>query len=238
LGITTTNNINSYNTSSTSSASSNTTKNNAASMDTFLQLLSKEMQNQDVLNPSSNTEYITQLSQFTSLQALQNLVNYANNQNDLQTSLLGSSIVGKSVIVASYDSETNTLTKDHGIVTKCDFSQTTPMVTVNGKEYSLGSVMEVDNSPTADNFQYGTSLVGKTVTVTGTDAKGNSVDTTGVVSGCIYKNGNVSLVIDGKEYSLSAVTKVVNGTEASDTSQSSGKDSNSEASGSGSTAKV
>ena len=41
--------------------------------DAFLQLLVTQMQNQDPMNPSSDTEYVAQLAQFSQLEQLQNL---------------------------------------------------------------------------------------------------------------------------------------------------------------------
>ena len=41
--------------------------------DAFLQLLVTQMQNQDPMNPSTDTEYVAQLAQFSQLEQLQNL---------------------------------------------------------------------------------------------------------------------------------------------------------------------
>ena len=41
--------------------------------DAFLQLLVCQMQNQDPMNPNSDTEYVAQLAQFSQLEQLQNL---------------------------------------------------------------------------------------------------------------------------------------------------------------------
>jgi flagellar basal-body rod modification protein FlgD len=64
--------INSYNTGVTSSTAGRT-PGTSLSMDDFLQLLAAQLANQDALNPSTDTEFISQMAQFTSLQAMQTM---------------------------------------------------------------------------------------------------------------------------------------------------------------------
>ena len=49
----------------------NSGKNDTISTDTFFSLLMAEMSNQDPLEPTSNTEFVSQMAQFTALQAQQ-----------------------------------------------------------------------------------------------------------------------------------------------------------------------
>lgn len=61
--------------------SGTTTSNNAYNSlgkDEFLQLLVTQMQYQDPLNPTSDTEFIAQMAQFSSLEQMQNLNNNFN----------------------------------------------------------------------------------------------------------------------------------------------------------------
>ena len=46
---------------------------NRMGKDEFLKLLTTQMQAQDPLNPMDNTEFVSQLSQFTSLERLENM---------------------------------------------------------------------------------------------------------------------------------------------------------------------
>ncbi|MGN0480955.1 MAG: flagellar hook assembly protein FlgD, partial [Lachnospiraceae bacterium] len=62
--------------------------------DAFLQLLVAEMQNQDPLEPSSNTDYIAQLATFSQVEELQNV------SNSMQQSQAGS-LIGKVVIMTT-----------------------------------------------------------------------------------------------------------------------------------------
>ena len=54
-----------------SQANSATKANDALGKDAFLQLLVCQMQNQDPMNPSNDTEYVAQLAQFSQLEQLQ-----------------------------------------------------------------------------------------------------------------------------------------------------------------------
>lgn len=80
-------------TDSTSSASS-TKKSSGSTLDkeAFLQLLVAQMKYQDPLQPTSNTEYISQYAQFSQVEALQNV----STGMDLQRA---SALVGKEVYV-------------------------------------------------------------------------------------------------------------------------------------------
>lgn len=204
----TTNQINGYSSSySANSAGSSGSSGSAVDMDTFLQLLSTEMSHQDVMNPMDNTEFISQLAQFTSLQEMQSLTSTASSQYGASLAQYGASLVGKTVTVAAYDDKGNYV-EDSGVVTNCDFSTGTPTIVVNGYAYTLPSVMNVVTDNTSSAFQYGASLVGKTVTVSTRDDDGKTVTDTGTVTGCNLKSGTVSVVVNGKSYALSSVTNV------------------------------
>ena len=66
----------------------------AMDKDAFLQLLVAQMKYQDPMEPTSNTEYISQYAQFSELEAMNNL----SSNMDLQRA---TSLVGKEVIVKS-----------------------------------------------------------------------------------------------------------------------------------------
>jgi len=70
--------------------------------DSFLQLLVTQMQNQDPLDPQDNSEFVSQLAQFSSLETMQNLsttVDSINTTYQSSQALQASSLVGRSVIV-------------------------------------------------------------------------------------------------------------------------------------------
>jgi flagellar basal-body rod modification protein FlgD len=75
--------------SATNSASSAAQSSDATlGMNDFLMLLAAQFQNQDVMNPTDNTEFISELAQFSALQAMSELTQYSQRQ-------YASSLVGK-----------------------------------------------------------------------------------------------------------------------------------------------
>lgn len=128
------------------SSSSNTTKTSNSSLDkdAFLQLLVAQMKYQDPLEPTSNTEYISQLATFSELEEMQNLTSGMNLQR-------ASSLVGQYVFMKVTDSSGNT-TYPEGYV---DY-----VVYENGKAYlsiedSLYSIDDLDTVADATYVQAG-----------------------------------------------------------------------------------
>ena len=111
-------------------------------MNDFLQLISVQLANQDVMNPTDNSELISQMAQFTTLQAMQSL-------SQLSFAQYGASLVGKNVLVAKYDRNGEYVEKQ-GVVEKINFSSGQNLITVDGEQYELSSVMEVLSDKTPD----------------------------------------------------------------------------------------
>lgn len=66
--------------------------------DAFLQLLVTQLQYQDPLNPQSNTEFVSELAQFSSLEEMQNMTGTLSNSQAL-------GLVGKNVVIEVGKSE-------------------------------------------------------------------------------------------------------------------------------------
>lgn len=135
--------VNAYGANSNSNAIWGTDKNGNAvvksdsdlNMDDFLNMLTAQMSNQDPMNPSTDMEFIGQMAQFTSLQAMKTLTELSMAQH-------GSSLIGKHVIVAHVD-ERGKLVNEKGQVTNVKFMGGMVTITVNGEEYEMSSVMEI-----------------------------------------------------------------------------------------------
>lgn len=82
--------------SSSNNTKKRTPKGSSLDMNDFLALLAAQFENQDVMNPTDNTEFISELAQFSSLQAMSQLTQYSERQ-------YASSLVGKNVEVGTYD---------------------------------------------------------------------------------------------------------------------------------------
>ncbi|MDR0223356.1 MAG: flagellar hook capping protein [Oscillospiraceae bacterium] len=179
--------------------------NDQVSIQTFYKLLIAEMANQDPLEPMSNTEFVSQMASFTSLQVQQDAL-YYSNANYAQ------SMVGKTVIVAADTGKGFKV--ESGKVTKVDFSGGQFEMTVNGQPYSLKNVMEiVDESygvAAGNDGAYATSLIGKYVTVGLVKDDGAAVVETGTVERVEIKDGEISIIIGGVAYPLYSVAKIEN----------------------------
>lgn len=97
--------------------------------DAFLKLLVCEMQNQDPLEPTTNTEWISQLATFSQLEELQSLSTTTENSQLF-------SMVGKNVIVSTTDTS-GKVTLKTGLVEFISLSGGEAKFSVDGTLYSL-----------------------------------------------------------------------------------------------------
>lgn len=115
MTINTNNNVGSQSSSSTSNTSSTSSSTSMSQAD-FLKLMTAQLQAQDPTNPVDNTQFVSQMAQFSQLQSSQDMVTAVDTLNStvngaLQTSqVLGSSnLVDRQVLVPSstlqYDGE-------------------------------------------------------------------------------------------------------------------------------------
>jgi flagellar basal-body rod modification protein FlgD len=179
-------------------------RNDTISIDTFYKLLMAEMSNQDPLEPMSNTDFISQMANFTSLQVQQDAL-YFNNSS------YAASMVGRTVIVAV--STGAGLDVNTGVVSRVNFTGGEFKVTVDGKEYPLKNVMEVldhtQGAASGSDGAFATSLIGKYVTVGWFSAvNGTPVIESGIVQRIEIKDREISVIIDDLAYPLRAVAKV------------------------------
>lgn len=134
--------INNYSAASTQAASTSTamgSSGNSLNINDFLRLLAAQLSNQDAMNPTNDTDFISQMAQFTSLQAMQTMTEISYAQ-------YGASMIGKNVIVSTYDESGKAIT-DQGVVENVLFSNGTCTISVNGKQYDLSSITQVVLNP-------------------------------------------------------------------------------------------
>lgn len=121
--------------------SSTTTKTSNSSLDkdAFLQLLVAQMQYQDPLEPTSNTEYMSQLAQFSTVEELQNINStFSSNQ---ALNLAGQYVILK---VPSSSGETKEVS---GLVDYVTVSEGKAYFSISDQYYSadyLDSVVSLD----------------------------------------------------------------------------------------------
>ena len=109
--------------------------------DAFLQLLVAQMQNQDPLKPTDNTQMVTELAQFTTIEELQNLSSSMDNSNAF-------TLVGKNVIIEEGKStDATTTNKIGGFVEYVQVVDGKAMLSIGGKLYDyedLDTVLDDD----------------------------------------------------------------------------------------------
>lgn len=120
-------------------AKSSNNSNNSLDKDAFLKLLVTQMQYQDPLEPTSNTEYMSQLAQFSTVEELQNLGTTLTNGQSL-------SLTGQYVILNVPDSAGN-IKQVNGLVDYVTLLDGKPYLHINDDYYSadyLDSVVSID----------------------------------------------------------------------------------------------
>lgn len=115
-----------------------TTSNSTLDKDAFLQLLVAQMKYQDPLEPTSNTEYISQLATFSELEEMQNLTSGMTLQR-------ASSLVGQYVFMKVTDSSGNT-TYPEGQVDYVVYENNKAYLSVGETLYSIDDLDTVADS--------------------------------------------------------------------------------------------
>ena len=121
--------------SSSTTTSSKTENSNDLGYDQFLQLLCAEMQYQDPLEPTSNTEYVAQLATFSQMEATLAMQNTIESSN-------ANALVGQYVIIKTTSATGNT-TATAGFVDYIQKENGEQKISVNGTLYSLSDVYQV-----------------------------------------------------------------------------------------------
>lgn len=146
-----------------------TDKKNNSDLDSsdFLNLMVAELKNQDFMSPMDNSQYITQVAQFTSMQAMQEFAVYSKNNYAM-------SLVGKEV-TASRPTVSGDLDTTTGMVKKVSLVNNEYLVYVGsgGKSYKLSQIMSVQPEPVKGECAVDTT--GLTPLCKGVTSKGATV---------------------------------------------------------------
>jgi flagellar basal-body rod modification protein FlgD len=127
-------------TGTTLSPTSTTGTGSASSMgeSDFLKLMMDQLQNQDPLNPSDPTAFLSELAQFTSLEQQTNIATTTQSTATQQSNASALALLGHTV---SYSDSTGIA--QSGTVSKVDFGTSGPTLTIGGVSgISLASVTE------------------------------------------------------------------------------------------------
>ena len=113
----------------------NERSNSGMDKDAFLQLLVAQMKYQDPLEPTSNTEYISQYAQFSQVEAL-------NNMSTTMELSRYSTYVGKEVIIESTDGSGKS-TQTRGFVDYVTFEEGKAYLSIDGNLYKASDIVSV-----------------------------------------------------------------------------------------------
>lgn len=108
----------------------------------FLQLLVAQMENQDPLQPQSDTQMAAQMAQFTSL-------TQTTAMSSSLSAMQANSLIGSTVTLLQPNSQQTTSGVVQSVVLGAESSDGTPQIVVNGTAYDLSQVLAV--TPTAAN---------------------------------------------------------------------------------------
>ena len=111
--------------------------------DDFLKLLVTQMSSQDPLNPKADMDMAAQMAQFTSLEQSRTMSGNIASMLSEQQVLQANGLLSREVKL--YVDKDTTLS---GVVTGVNFVSGQPMITVNGKDYSLDQVLSIAAYPT------------------------------------------------------------------------------------------
>ena len=143
-------------TSSTSSLSSE------ISMENFLTLFVTQLQNQNPLDPTDNTEFMSQLAQFSTLEQEQQQTEYLSKANSINSAslqldqiALASTFIGKTIKYNSSSSDSSDSSSDSssetlsGVVegVKLEEDGTVSFI-IDGESVSISNFIEVENTTT------------------------------------------------------------------------------------------
>ena len=130
--------INQKSVTAESDAAASETAGGTLGKDAFLKLLVTQMQYQDPLEPQDNSQMISQLATFSSLEEMQNMSASMDKSR-------ASSLVGQVVSIAHKDATGNTSTVE-GVVDYVSFSGKSTYVSVEGNLYNVDEVEAVVDS--------------------------------------------------------------------------------------------
>lgn len=127
------------------------TGNDSLDKDAFLQLLVAQMKYQDPLEPTSNTEYISQFATFSELEQMQNM----SASMDL---FRASSLVGETVLLKVTDSEGRETTVQ-GNVDYVVYEKNKAYLSVNGDLYSMDDLDTVADPTYLEAYRLGADFL-------------------------------------------------------------------------------
>ncbi len=184
------------------------TVNKELGQDQFMQLLVQQMANQDPLSPTSDTDFIAQLAQFS-------MLNQMTSMSDATVQSQMYSLVGKYVYVYADGSQQSLVA---GLVDGVVKENGTNYLVIGEQKYKLSDVVGVANvsetKPNANqNAINSTGLLGKNVTAAIKNEDGTTTEISGTVTKLSTKDGVAYATISNaetgdKEVAVSSIEEI------------------------------
>ena len=180
--------------------------NNDLDKDAFLKILVSQLANQNPLEPTSDTEFIAQLAQFSMLEQISNLnTGFSTSQ---AYSLIGKYVYVETAGIGQEESEL-VFGKVDGIVKQDGIDY----LLIGDKTYETTAVTTVMDSLSAENstdenILQSANLIGKVVTASMIDDEGEEVKITGIVEKITINDGVIYASINGENVELSKIEEI------------------------------
>jgi len=125
--------------STTKTLKNTATGDSTLDIDDFYTLMAAQLQNQDMTNPTDQSDFINQMTQMAVIQAIETF-------SDISITSYAASLVGKDVTIASTKSD-GSLNEVYGTVTATGLYNGEQVIFVDGTSYKLSQVMSIGKLP-------------------------------------------------------------------------------------------
>ena len=138
-------------------ATTRTTGKQSLDVNDFLKLLTVQFTSQDPMKPMEDTQFISQMTTFTSLEQMQTLSRDFAAFSKTQGISAASTYLGKQVTVTDASTPSGAVS---GVVSGVSVdADGGPQLTVNGRSYPLGSVQSLALAPNLSTHENQTSVL-------------------------------------------------------------------------------
>jgi flagellar basal-body rod modification protein FlgD len=171
------------------------------SMDDFLQLMVAQLQNQDMFSPTDSSQFISQMAQFSMVNALMNMQELSNVTYSM-------SLIGKQATVA-FLTDTGEMKSLTGTVEGVNLFNGEAEVVIGGEAYGMANVMSVASTGNANEnaLVSNAGLIGMIATaMRGTDTGVETVR--GAIEQLKLVDDEVWAYIDGNAYRLRELSEL------------------------------
>ncbi|WP_253724273.1 flagellar hook capping FlgD N-terminal domain-containing protein [Weizmannia acidilactici] len=197
--------------SSAHSTSKNTSSgsNTLDDKDAFLKILIAQLENQDPTNPMDDTEFVSQMAQFSTLEQMTNLASYMENLIEAeQQTYIGKEVSWSKTVTA--DDGTTSTSSGTGTITGVTFGDDHSVTfTLNdGTEISSSNIKKIIGGTSTESALIQASyLIGKEVTYKNDAGE----EETAAVSAVSIQNGTAVFTLDnGEKITIAQFSKIAN----------------------------